>query len=460
MKRTFKTFSSLLLALVMLMSLTVTVFAADSTITYKGKGDWEFSPGSGYTSTDLFDGFKNVMPGDKRTEAITIKNEAKDSDYIKVYLQAVLHDVNGNPLTYSEGFESIDGKDQANVDGQRDETIATMHDFLSQLTMRVWNGTELIYEASPDELDGLAEPVFLADLRSGSSVSLKVELEVPIEMDNEYAYRVGEVDWKFTVEAFDDYSLSNDHTKLTAHKVWDDGDNENRPESVTVHLLRDGKFYDSRKDAEVELNADNQWTYTWSKLDDDYRWSVEEVDVPDGYTVDYEKDGNTIHVINSMDDPVIPPDPDVPIDPPDVPIDPPDVPIDPPDVSGDPVYLTVKKIWSGDGDTVDKRPESVGITLYSGKTAVETVWLGDWNNWTYTWNDLDGNGDWGALEVVPKGYTPSYSVSGRVITVTNTAALIQTGQINWPIPLLGGLGALLIAVGAYMMLRKRKNDHA
>lgn len=443
MKRTLKTFSSLLLVLVMLMSLTITAFAAEPTVTYKGKGDWEFSPGSGYTSSDLFDGFKNVMPGDKRTETITIENEATDCDYIRVYLQAVLHDEEGNSLSYDEEFENTDGKDQADVDGQRDETIASMHDFLSQLTMRVWNGDKLIYEASPDELDGLAEPVYLATLDKGESTALKVEMEVPIDMDNDYAFRVGEVDWKFRVDAFDRYTPSDDYTKLTAHKVWDDEGGEDRPESVTVRLLRNGKFYESHKNAEVELNADNQWTYTWSKLDDDYKWSVEEVDVPDGYTVDYKNDGNTIHVINSRDK--TEPDPDDPTTPPS--------PVDP-------VKLTVKKTWSGDQDAVDKRPESVGVTLYNGKTAVETVWLGDWNDWTYTWSDLDGNGEWGVLEVVPKGYTPSYSVSGRVITVTNTATLIQTGQMNWPVPVLGGLGALMVLFGAYTMLKKRKNDRA
>lgn len=447
MKLTASKFASLLLVVMMVTSMSVTAFAADSTITYRGKGNWDFSPGSGYTSSDLFDGFKNVMPGDKRTEVITIKNEATDSDYIKIYLQAVLHDEEGNPLIYDEAFENTDGKDQAGVDGQRDETITTMYDFLSQLTMRVWNGEKLIYyEASPDELDGLAEPVFLASLRSGDSVSIRVELEVPIDMGNEFACRVGELDWKFKVEAFDDYTPSDDYTKLTVHKVWDDDNDPSRPESVTVRLLRDGQFYDSRKDSVVELSVDNQWTYTWSLLDDDFTWTVEEIGVPEGYTVDYEKDGNTVHVINSKDDPVIPPDPDIPVVPPDVP--------------ADPVRLTVKKSWSGDEDAVDKRPESVGITLYDGKSAVETVWLGDWNNWTFTWNDLDGNGDWSVLEVVPKGYTPSYSVSGNVITVTNTATLIQTGQMNWPVPVLGGLGALLIAVGAHIMLKKRKNDHA
>lgn len=336
MKKKFKKLSSALLALTLAASLAVTAFAAEdepSVITYSGKGDWEFSPGSYYTSSDLFDGFKNVMPGDKSTEEVTIKNEATDSDYIKVYLQAVLHDEEGNPLTYDEAFENTDGKDQAGVAGLRDETIDTMHDFLSQLTMRVWNGEKLIYEASLDELDGLADSVYLATLDRGESASLKVELEVPIDMGNDYAYRVGEVDWKFKVDAFDDYTPSNDYTKLTAHKVWDDGNDPDRPESVTVRLLRDGKFYDGRKDAEVELNADNQWAYTWSRLDDDYKWSVEEIDVPDGYTVDYDKDGNTIHVVNSKEsldpnpDPDPDPTPDAPKDP-DRPVDP-DKPKDP-----------------------------------------------------------------------------------------------------------------------------------
>lgn len=446
MKHTFKAFSTLLLLLVLCMYLSSSAFAADSTITYKSKGNWEFSPGSGYTSSDLFDGFKNVMPGDTRTETITINNRASDSDYIKLYLQAILHDEQGNPLSYS--------KAQAGENAQKDETIASMHDFLSQLTMRVWHRNTLIYEASPDELGGLTDPVLLTILNSGESTSLNVELVVPIEMNNDYAYRVGEVDWMFTVEAFNRTTPPSTPTTLTAHKVWDDGGDENRPESITVRLMRNGEFFSNYSLAEVTLSAANHWTYTWGLLDAAYSWSVEEV-VPDGYSAEYKREGNTVHIINSKGSE----DPEDPPPPPDNP-DNPDDPVDPPVGPVEPVYLTVKKAWSGDEDAVNKRPDSVGITLYNGTEAVETVWLGDWNSWSYTWSNLDGNGNWGILEVVPKGYVPSYSVNGREITVTNTATLIQTGQMNWPVPVLGGLGALLITVGVYIILRKRKNDHA
>ena len=38
--------------------------------------------------------------------------------------------------------------------------------------------------------------------------------------------------------------------------------------------------------------------------------------------------------------------------------------------------------------------------------------------------------------------------------------LIQTGQLNWPIPVLGSLGVLMILFGIFMMRRKRKSDNA
>lgn len=205
MKKLTKLLSSFTLSFILMLSTAITSFAADSTVTFNGESaGFTFTPGSEYTQHDLFDNFKNVMPGDTLTETITVSNKSKDSDYIKLYIRALAHDEEGNPLTYDEAFEAADGKDQAGVDGQRDETVATMADFLAQLSMKVYNGDALIYDASPDELDGLAENVLLGTFRQGESGTLKVELKVPIELGNEYASRVGEVDWIFTVEALDD----------------------------------------------------------------------------------------------------------------------------------------------------------------------------------------------------------------------------------------------------------------
>ena len=426
MKKIFKSGSALLLALVMALGLSVTAFADDSSITYKGLEEgFETQPGSEYTETDLFDNFKNVMPGDKLTQTISFTNEAKDCDYINVYLKAVVHDENGNPLTYDEAFENADGKDQANVEGQRDETVATMQDFLKQLTMRIYNGSELIYSSTPDQTGALADNVFLGKLTAGEALSLKVELDVPVDLGNQYANRVGEVDWVFSVEAIE-------NNKLTVHKVWDDNGYPSRPGSVKVNLLKDGKTAET-----VTLNADNQWTYTWDKLDDRYEWTVQE-ETPEGYEASYKKQDNTVFITNHKDyTPATPAAPTSPMD------------------------LTVKKVWSDENNKRGNRPDAVTVTLYNGDTAVKRVTLNAANNWTFTWYGLDSSANWSVLETgIPKGYTPSYSASGSVLTITNTESLIQTGQLNWPIPVLGSLGALMILCGILMMRRKKKNDEA
>lgn len=411
----------------MILSLSVTAFAADSTVTFKGAQEgFEFQPGSEYTASDLFDNFKDVMPGDKLSETIRIKNEAGDCDYIKLYMKAVIHDENGNPLTYSEPFEQLDGKDQSGegqtpVDGQRDETVATMQDFLSQLTMRIYNGTELIYNASPDEAGALADNVLLGTLRKGESLDLKVELDVPIELGNEYANRVGEVDWVFLAECIE-------YEKLTVHKVWNDNGYPRRPRRVTVQLLRDGKEYE-----EIELSRDNQWTHTWDELDDRYDWSVKEV-VPTGYAASYKTEDNTVFITNFKDyEPVLP---------------------------ANPMDLTVNKVWVDENDEHGIRPNFVLVTLYNGNDAVDMVTLSAWNNWSYTWKGLDGSCDWSVIETgIPKDYVPSYRTKDGVVTITNTSKLIQTGQLKWPVPILGGLGIVLIFLGILAIRKKTKKDH-
>lgn len=408
MKRTAKTLFSLILALGMLLGLSVTAFAADSVITFKGAQEgFDFQPGSEYTATDLFDGFKGVMPGDRLTETIQIKNEAADCDYIKLYMRALVHDENENPLS-----EKV----------AQTETVATMQDFLSQLTMRIYNGDALIYEASPHEAGALADNVLLGTLSTGESLNLKVELDVPMELGNEYAKRVGEVDWVFLAECIE-------YEKLTVHKIWDDNGYPGRPDSVTVHLLCNGETYE-----DVELNEGNQWTYTWEDLDDRYHWSVME-EVPSGYEATYVTEDNRIFITNYMDYRHV--------------------------IPADPVDLAVKKVWADENDKLGIRPDSVTVTLYRGDKAVDKVTLGEWNDWSHTWEALDGNGDWCILETgIPKGYTPSYAADGNVVIITNTASLIETGQLSWPILMFGGLGVLMIFVGMLLVRRKSKKENA
>ena len=412
MKKSFKAITSLVLMLLVVMSMSVTAFAASPSITFEGfsKG-FDFQPGSEYTETDLFGSFKNVMPGDTVTETITFTNSATDCDFVNLYMRAEAHDETDNPLSPKVAEK---------------ETVATMTEFLSKLSMKVWNGTELIYDASPDQLDGLKSNKLLGTFRTGETATLKVELSVPIEMGNEYANRVGEVDWIFHVEAYNE-------SQLSVRKVWSDGNANHANDSITVNLLKDGKVESSQ-----ELNAANGWAYTFDRLLEGHTWTVEEAEVPAGYTVSYNTVGTLTTITNTKKTPPKPdPDPD------------PSYPLD----------VVVRKVWSSD-DGKD-RPDSVTVTLYNGDVPYETVRLGAWNNWTYTWKDLSAYGNWQVIETnIPKGYVPSYSVSGNVVTITNTRSLIQTGQLNWPIWVLGGAGLVLVSLGGAMLVKKKRENNA
>lgn len=412
MKKSFKAITSLVLMLLVVMSMSVTAFAASPSITFEGfsKG-FDFQPGSEYTETDLFGSFKNVMPGDTVTETITFTNSATDCDFVNLYMRAEAHDETDNPLSPKVAEK---------------ESVATMTEFLSKLSMKVWNGTELIYDASPDQLDGLKSNKLLGTFRTGETATLKVELSVPIELGNKYANRVGEVDWIFHVEAYNE-------SQLSVRKVWSDGNANHVGDSITVNLLKDGKVESSQ-----ELNAANGWAYTFDRLLEGHTWTVEEAEVPAGYTVSYNTVGTLTTITNTKKTPPKPdPDPD------------PSYPLD----------VVVRKVWSSD-DGKD-RPDSVTVTLYNGDVPYETVRLGAWNNWTYTWKDLSAYGNWQVIESnIPKGYVPSYSVSGNVVTITNTRSLIQTGQLNWPIWVLGGAGLVLVSLGGAMLVKKKRENNA
>lgn len=124
-----------------------------------------------------------------------------------------------------------------------------------------------------------------------------------------------------------------------------------------------------------------------------------------------------------------------------------------------PLDITVRKVWSNDDKAT--RPDCVTITLYDGDKVYDSVVLNAENNWTYSWDDPDAYGNWQVVETnIPKGYVPSYSVSGDTVTVTNTGRLIQTGQLNWPVWVLGGAGLALVSLGGVILVKKKKQNDA
>lgn len=90
----------------------------------------------------------------------------------------------------------------------------------------------------------------------------------------------------------------------TVSKLWrDEGHAQLRPQSISIDLYRDGEFVET-----VVLSEENNWTYTWTTIDDGAIWQAVETNVPEGYTVTLEQNGNYFFVTNSYEGSDDPPD--------------------------------------------------------------------------------------------------------------------------------------------------------
>ena len=167
---------ALLFTFVLLLSSTVTVFAADGKVTYSGNaGNFVFEPGSDHSLTDLFPNFKGVMPGDTLTQKITVKNNADNKVKVKIYMRSL---------------------------GAHEDSV----EFLSQLGLKVAKSEEnkmaYMFDAAANETAQLTDWVCLGTLYSGGEVNLDVTLNVPVELPNEFQNKIGYLDWEFMIEEF------------------------------------------------------------------------------------------------------------------------------------------------------------------------------------------------------------------------------------------------------------------
>ena len=153
MKKLFKLAFSLSLTVALVMALSLTAFAGTVTFNESAK-DFVFEPGSEYSPTDLFDDFKNVMPGDVITDTVEIKNNIRAGNAADLWFKA-----NG-AREMPEGVNDID--------------------FLSQLKLKVSkeDGT-VVAEVPLDTTDW----VHLGYFENSESTKLNLELTVPAELE-------------------------------------------------------------------------------------------------------------------------------------------------------------------------------------------------------------------------------------------------------------------------------------
>ena len=72
-----------------------------------------------------------------------------------------------------------------------------------------------------------------------------------------------------------------DTTSVTVRKAWAGiPSDKTRPTSIKVQLYKNGKAQGEA----ITLNKENEWAHTWNELDKDANWSVDELDIPEGFT--------------------------------------------------------------------------------------------------------------------------------------------------------------------------------
>ena len=154
-------------------------------------------------------------------------------------------------------------------------------------------------------------------------------------------------------------SYSTEETSVSVRKVWTDSDNQDgiRPESISVQLKADGKASGDP----VVLNEANNWTYTWTKLaknanKTEIQYTVDEVDVPSGYTKTVTKE-STGYVITNTHNP-------------------------------ETTSINGTKTWSDNDNQDGKRPTSITVNLLANGTKVDSKEVTANDNWKYEFTNL------------------------------------------------------------------------
>ena len=124
--------------------------------------------------------------------------------------------------------------------------------------------------------------------------------------------------------------------------------------------------------------------------------------------------------------------------------------------------IRVIKAWAN--DKPENRPASITVQLMNGSQIADTTVLTKDNGWTWTFYEKPADVAWSVYEKKVENYKAKVGEmvltdNGYEVIITNTYApptpLVQTGQLNWPLPFLV-VGGLLLLILGYTMSREKK----
>lgn len=205
-------------------------------------------------------------------------------------------------------------------------------------------------------------------------------------------------------------TISSEVSRYTVKKVWmnEDGQPADALTEITAEIYCDRELYDT-----VTLSSENDWTYTW--VESDYHeWRVKEIAVPDGCTVAYDYNETQFAIVNTFDETTTQPTTEPTTPPPTG-----------PSVPTEPSEPVTQPTTSDGGDTEPPADTTEPVTTVTGVEIHTTA-------------------------------------SGVVTTTTKPGTdggkIPQTGQLWWPVPVLGFLGIIFTAAG-FRMSAEEKSEH-
>lgn len=184
---------------------------------------------------------------------------------------------------------------------------------------------------------------------------------------------------------------------VTVRKVWEDQDSTKRPAVVNVQLYKDLVPYGT-----VTLSEDNNWQFTWTDLDASAEWTLDEIDVPEGYerSIRMETSDDQAVTTCTITNKQVTEEPKPPVQ--------------------EKISITANKVWEDAGYA--GRPQSVKLQLYrDGEAYGDAVTVSQAQGWRYVWKDLENDHVWtvGEVENV-SGYDVSVTHDGNEWVITNT----------------------------------------
>ena len=183
-------------------------------------------------------------------------------------------------------------------------------------------------------------------------------------------------------------------TSISVIKAWEDGNNQDgkRPTDIKVQLYADG----TPEGEEIALNAGNQWSYTWSGLDEmksgqKISYTVKEAGKVTGYDTVISGEAKTGYVITNSHTPEL-------------------------------TNISGEKIWD-DADNQDgKRPESITVNLFANGEKIDSkaVKADAEGNWKYSFKNLPkyANGE-PIIYTVTEDTVTDYTTEVTGTTITN-----------------------------------------